>query len=467
MLSFRRYRKDLQKRLFSRQKLSFCHFSVGKLLAACYCHHVRVKPVKTSRTRRPWCVVTPARMSASGKRVYSYFAKRAQADAFAAQLNDTAAQAGCLAMAITNEALRDAASALAILRPAGLTLTQAAHMALASSGTCQTLPAEGAGAREKENASTPPALGITLAELLSEYDASHSHQAARTRSARISALNTLFRRNPGLSDTAAAALTAADLRHCLDTAWPEAATAWNTAHKHLAALYAYAIKHSHCTSSPMLAIDTRHADEQEIRALTPAELRALFAACRPALPGERVHGESACRTLNGRLANIDTSACAAYIALGAFAGIRPEEIKRLRWQDIDLEDSIVTVRAANSKTGGARHIDLHPTLRAWLLRARPADAAPTDTIIPASDLTNRLKAVRIRAGYGASNPWPQDALRHSYATYYLKHGGNVNRLQLHMGHRSAQLLYTRYTNMIGVTRKSAAEWWTITPEKNP
>ncbi|MBR1997820.1 MAG: hypothetical protein IJ993_05350 [Akkermansia sp.] len=39
---------------------------------------------------------------------------------------------------------------------------------------------------------------------------------------------------------------------------------------------------------------------------------------------------------------------------------------RLRWQDVDFEDSIISIRARNSKTGGARHIELHPTLAAWL-----------------------------------------------------------------------------------------------------
>lgn len=54
-------------------------------------------------------------------------------------------------------------------------------------------------------------------------------------------------------------------------------------------------------------------------------------------------------------------------------------------------------------------------------------------------------------------------LRHSYATYYLKNGGDLNRLQLNMGHRDTHLLYTRYTNMVGVTRAMAAEWWQVLP----
>lgn len=79
----------------------------------------------------------------------------------------------------------------------------------------------------------------------------------------------------------------------------------------------------------------------------------------------------------------------------------------LRWQDIDFENAIFSVRAANSKTGGQRY---------------------------------------------------------SYATYYLKaRCGELPRLQLNMGHRSAQLLYSRYVNMAGTTRDLAENWWRILP----
>ena len=90
--------------------------------------------------------------------------------------------------------------------------------------------------------------------------------------------------------------------------------------------------------------------------------------------------------------------------------MRPTECTRLRWQDIDFEGAIISVRAPNSKTGGQRHIEMH-------------------------------------------------------ATYYLKaRHGEITRLQLNMGHRSAQLLYSRYVNMAGTTRDMAERWWQILPD---
>lgn len=51
------------------------------------------------------------------------------------------------------------------------------------------------------------------------------------------------------------------------------------------------------------------------------------------------------------------------------------------------------------------------------------------------------------------------------ATYYLKaRHGEITRLQLNMGHRSVQLLYSRYVNMAGTTRDMAEKWWQILPD---
>lgn len=412
-------------------------------------------PFRSGKRNLPWSIVIPARFSASGKRKPLYFSKLAEARKAAADFAHAADLAGAGGVALTQEALEDAQAARVLLKDSGLTLAEAARIALrAASGGSISSTVEGTG-------EAPAAAGPSLSSLLSTYDTAHTHQSARTRSARIGAIKTLFKRNPGLEDTPAATLSAADIQHCLDVAWPDADTAWNTAHKHLSAILGYAVKHALLAASVMGAIDTRHIQEQQISALTPDDLRRLLKNCRPALPGEiRHHG----RSHAARMEHIDTSSCAIYIALGAFAGVRPEEIKRLKWADVDFEDSIITVRAQNSKTGGTRHIEMCATMRAWLQHAQPADFKPADLIVSPVDLTNKLKALRLRAGYSAKNPWQQDALRHSYATYYLKAGGNLHQLQLNMGHRGAHLLYTRYTNMAGVTRKSAADWWAILPK---
>ena len=49
-------------------------------------------------------------------------------------------------------------------------------------------------------------------------------------------------------------------------------------------------------------------------------------------------------------------------------------------------------------------------------------------------------------------PWQPDVLRHTFATHHLATFRNYAELQLEMGHRSAELLRTRYVAMEGFLR---------------
>ena len=60
-------------------------------------------------------------------------------------------------------------------------------------------------------------------------------------------------------------------------------------------------------------------------------------------------------------------------------------------------------------------------------------------------------------------PWPRNALRHSYASYYLENGGNRDRLVLAMGHKDdGDTLYNHYRGI--VKPKDAKAYWGLKPE---
>lgn len=61
------------------------------------------------------------------------------------------------------------------------------------------------------------------------------------------------------------------------------------------------------------------------------------------------------------------------LALGAFAGLRDAEIKRLDWSVIDLRRGSVELKAGKAKTARRRIIHIQPNLAAWRLAfVRPA-----------------------------------------------------------------------------------------------
>lgn len=145
------------------------------------------------------------------------------------------------------------------------------------------------------------------------------------------------------------------------------------------------------------------------------------------------------------------SACMAPLGLMLWAGVRPAEVCRLEWADIDWEESVVVMRPLHSKTGGSRHIPMHEVLRRWLQHA----GAGQGCICP-PNWPRRWLALRREAGL---LPWRQDVLRHTYASYHAKHFHDFCVLQESMGHRSASLLRTRYLSMRGLTAEQARRFW--------
>ena len=93
-------------------------------------------------------------------------------------------------------------------------------------------------------------------------------------------------------------------------------------------------------------------------------------------------------------------------------------------------------------------------LAAWLLRLRQLSGA----VAPAN-LRKHFEQAREAAGI---ETWPNNALRHSYGSYHLKHFGNDALTRLQMGHwRDSTVLFAHYRR--AVTRRNAERYWNIRP----
>lgn len=95
------------------------------------------------------------------------------------------------------------------------------------------------------------------------------------------------------------------------------------------------------------------------------------------------------------------------LAIGAFAGVRSEELKRLHWEDIKLRQGHIEIKGANSKTGLRRLIPVHRNLRAWLPPSGKADAL----ITPFTNLALQFAKLAKRTGIR----WNKNGLRHAGA----------------------------------------------------
>lgn len=158
-----------------------------------------------------------------------------------------------------------------------------------------------------------------------------------------------------------------------------------------------------------------------------------------------------------------------FLALALFCGIRPEEIAGMTQADVSIERGYAEVRAEVAKTRQRRLVDLSENCKAWLR---------VGLELPPVNARGKMNAVRIKAGFegfrrrlvkGSERwepvkgaPWPHDALRHSFASYYLALHQSADKTAHQMGHRSTEMLFRHYREL--VTKSDAEKFWSILPQ---
>jgi integrase len=224
--------------------------------------------------------------------------------------------------------------------------------------------------------------------------------------------------------------------------------------------------------------------EGEIEIFTPGEMAELMAAA--------------------------SDATVPFFALGAFAGVRHAEIKRLDWRDIQMDHDLIEIRAGKAKTASRRVIPILPNLKAWLKDHRKTSgpvcsyANMGDEILDAVRRVNTArraawaKAHRVgkqslleaeekarewmaeareEAGpYEALVPpgaetaavegweplaWKHNGLRHSFISYRVAEVQNVAQVALEAGN-SPQIIFKNYREL--VRPAAAKEWFSISPK---
>ncbi len=184
-------------------------------------------------------------------------------------------------------------------------------------------------------------------------------------------------------------------------------------------------------------------------AVTNPAMRAAKAKVVGEAPGILSISEAA------RLLETATPDVLPYLAIGLFAGLRPAEIDRLDWSEIDFESSLIEVKAAKSKTAQRRFVTIQPNLREWLLPLHQHRG----NVTPQNGFRQSFERARAAAGI---NDWPENALRHSFASYHLAHFKNAAATALELGHHDSRITFAHYREL--VKPKEAARYWNIKPE---
>jgi integrase len=151
------------------------------------------------------------------------------------------------------------------------------------------------------------------------------------------------------------------------------------------------------------------------------------------------------------------------IVIGGFAGLRHAEIARLEWQDIDMEEGFIEIKAENAKTDTRRIVPLKPNLKAFLLPLSKKSGKVVSlvnttkqllkTAADTGDVANEIKALE----------WKHNALRHTYISARVAECADVPRVADEAGN-SPQVIRTNYLKRMRPA--AAAEWFAIQPTQS-
>lgn len=177
----------------------------------------------------------------------------------------------------------------------------------------------------------------------------------------------------------------------------------------LSAVYGYLVAQECAAASPCASVRPARVPRSVPRVLSVADARAAMRLAADAHP-----------------------AAVPALALGLFAGLRPDEALRIR--PAAIRNGYVILSPRETKTADARNIPVRPNLKKWLARYP----------VPPTGISARaVKA--FRAAWRASgHDWPADVCRHSYATYAYEQTQDAAAVAATMGHVGTDIFFRHY-----------------------
>lgn len=249
-------------------------------------------------------------------------------------------------------------------------------------------------------------------------------------------LSRIMKKNKGLCEKKMRSITTNDCKKILENSFQTSRQFFN-GRAILSSLFGHAKKRGWVATNPVSGVDTPVIKEKKIKAL----------------------GFNDCQTLIALSQQMYNNECAVPAAILLFTGIRPTELTRIRWKDIHTDEKIISISAVHSKTGGARHVSIQKPLQNIIKSFKSDESA--DALVVPKNWGIKWREIRREFSRITGITWQADVLRHSFASYYLKHYKDLPSLQLEMGHSNLQQLRTRYLNMEGISTRDACKFWAM------
>tara|TARA_B110001469_G_scaffold107360_1_gene107544 strand:+ start:144 stop:1412 length:1269 start_codon:yes stop_codon:yes gene_type:complete len=217
----------------------------------------------------------------------------------------------------------------------------------------------------------------------------------------------------------------------------------------------------------------KYCSDHILDELTKTDRRKLYGNEDTKTPGILTAEESE-RLLQAALEHTDLDLLAA-TTLGLFCGIRTEELKRLKWQDVKLDESLVTIGSEIAKKRRIRNVPLPKNALAWL-KLCPKQTGAVTRSAHANDYQKRfrklLKLAQFTEAYTDDDgkkceriAWKSNAMRHSFGTYHFAlYADSIETSRL-LGHKTGDnVLFENYRAL--ATKTTGTAYFAISPPKS-
>ncbi|MDC0369322.1 site-specific integrase [Opitutales bacterium] len=188
-------------------------------------------------------------------------------------------------------------------------------------------------------------------------------------------------------------------------------------------------------------------------------------------PPEILTIEEANLLLHTALANPELNLLAA-VTLGLFCGIRTEEIKKLKWENVKLNEDNphVNIPLEIAKKRRLRQVEISPNAVKWLMQCPKRSGKITENNHE-NDYQKRFRTLHLKCGISEKidgkivSHWKQNAMRHSFGTYHCALHENPIKTSNELGHKSGDdVLYTHYRSL--ATKAEGRAFFNIRPVIN-
>lgn len=221
---------------------------------------------------------------------------------------------------------------------------------------------------------------------------------------------------------------AGDCSRLLRECWSSASSR-NKARRILLHMFEYALAQGLISSNPLKSVEPETVCRCQSQVLTLAQVKRLLHVLN--LPEYRC--------------------CAAAVGIMLWAGIRPAELARLRWQDVQPEQGIILVNHYPMKGVTPRQVKIQPVLGAWLRKSR-LQRLMNPLVVPRG-WERRWLEIRRLAGL---DKFPADALRRTFAVFHILKFHDFEELAQAMGQTQESL---RRMSTAGVSVADAELFW--------